>query len=376
MFLKTFCMKQLSHHISFLDLKKINLNHQTEIQSAMNQVLENGWYILGEQVKAFEEDFALYCQVKHCIGVGNGLDALHLIIRALDIKKDDEIIVPANTYIATWLAITYAGAVPVPVEPDQKTYNIAPDKIESVVTSRTRAILAVHLYGQTADMDPIMDIANRYGLYVIEDAAQAHGAQYKGNYAGSLGHAAGFSFYPGKNLGALGDAGAVTTNNDIIAEKIRLLRNYGSKIKYTNDVQGVNSRLDEIQAAILRVKLKYLDDENQMRKKWALYYTEHILNKDVIMPHVPETMTPAWHLFVIRHLQRNFLQQKLHKKGIGTLIHYPIPPHLSKAYQSLNFSKSTFPLTEKLANEILSLPMGPHLNEADVEYVCSCINTV
>ena len=368
-------MKHSHHHVSFLDLKQINLSYKKAIQSAMNNVLESGWYILGEHVKTFEKKFADYCQVKHCIGVGNGLDALHLILRSLDVQKNDEVIVPSNTYIATWLAVTYAGAIPVPVEPDPITYNIDPERIEKAITSHTRAIIAVHLYGQPADMNPIKEIARHHGLYVIEDAAQAHGSLYNGKPAGSLGDAAGFSFYPGKNLGALGDAGAVTTHDDQIAKKVRLLRNYGSKIKYTNDILGVNSRLDELQAAILNVKLDYLTKENQMRHKWASYYTDHIIETKIIKPHVPEFMTPAWHLYVIRNSQRDQLQRMLNEKGIATLIHYPIPPHLSDAYHYLNFSKGSFPVTETLANEMLSIPMGPHLNETDVEYVCNCINS-
>ncbi|KPA12037.1 erythromycin biosynthesis sensory transduction protein eryC1 [Candidatus Magnetomorum sp. HK-1] len=363
-------------NIPFLDLLKINLNHQQEIESAMSQVLNSGWYILGKQVSAFEKEFAEYCHAKHCIGVGNGLDALHLILRALDIKKGDEVIVPANTYIATWLAVTYAGGTPVPVEPDEKTYNINPDRIEKAISSHTRAILPVHLYGLTADMEPINDIANRHGLYVIEDAAQAHGARYKGKLAGALGHAAGFSFYPGKNLGALGDAGAVVTNDDQIADKVRLLRNYGSRIKYANEIQGLNSRLDELQAAILRVKLKYLDEENKSRQKLASLYMKHIQNDQMILPFVLDSAEPVWHLFVIRHPQRELIQKLLKEKGIGTLIHYPIPPHLSDAYKELYPLNTKIPLTEQLASEILSLPMGPHLNESDVQYVIDVINGV
>ena len=362
-------------NISFLDLLQINLNHQDEIQSAMNHVLHSGWYILGEQVSAFEKEFASYCNAKHCIGVGNGLDALHLILRALKIKEGDEVIVPANTYIATWLAVTYAGATPIPVEPDSITYNIDPNLIERALTSKTRAILPVHLYGQTSDMDSINDIANRHDLYVIEDAAQAHGAKYKGKIAGSLGHAAGFSFYPGKNLGALGDAGAVVTNDDQIAEQVRLIRNYGSRVKYKNEIQGLNSRLDELQAAILRVKLKYLDEENKLRQKWASFYKNNINNENITLPDESNSMKHVWHLFIIRHSNRESLQNFLKEKGIGTLIHYPIPPHLSDAYNSFYSQEGEFPLTEKLANEILSLPMGPHLNESDVKYICDIINS-
>jgi len=361
-------------HISFLDLSTITLRQKAAIQSAINDVLESGRFILGDQVTTFEKEFAAFCGANHCIGVANGLDALHLILRAMGIQSGDEVIVPANTFIATWLAVTQSGAIPVPVEPIEKTYNINPQRIESAISSKTRAIMAVHLYGQTAAMNEINLIARQNGLYVIEDAAQAHGAKYHGACAGTLSDAAGFSFYPGKNLGALGDAGAVITNRDDIAKKIRILRNYGSSIKYFNDVQGFNSRLDEIQAAILRVKLRFLDEDNKSRQRCALYYQNHIQNKDIIMPSVPEQMEPVWHLFVIRHPERDDFQNKLKQMGIETLIHYPIPPHLSDAYKTLHYSKGTFPLTEKIANEIISLPMGPHLKENDLAYVCQVLN--
>jgi len=362
-------------HIKFLNLVQINHRHKHKIQLAINEVLECGRYILGEQVNAFEKEFAEFCCAKHCIGVGNGLEALHLILRAIDIMPGDEIIVPANTFIATWLSVTQTGAVPVPVEPVEHTYNIDTHKIESAITSKTRAILAVHLYGQTADMKTINDIAKEYGLYVIEDAAQAHGAKYHDECAGTLSDAAGFSFYPGKNLGALGDAGAVVTNSDIIADKIRVIRNYGSRTKYFNEFQGFNSRLDEIQAAVLRVKLQFLDEDNKLRQKWALYYKNHIHNDKIVTPIVPDKMESVWHLFVIRHPHRDALQQKLKQMGVENLIHYPIPPHLSDAYKKLNFFKGSFPITEKIASEIISLPMGPHLTENDLEYVCQVLNS-
>jgi len=365
-------MKQ--KHVSFLDLLQINLRHKQEINLVINNVLESGRYILGEQVIAFEKEFAAFCRAKHCIGVGNGLEALHLILRAMDIKPGEEVIVPANTYIATWLAVTQTGAIPVPVDPVEQTYNIDAKKIKSVITPKTRAILAVHLYGQPADMKAINTIASQYGLYVIEDAAQAHGAKYYGDFAGALSDAAGFSFYPGKNLGALGDAGAVVTNNDTLADKIRILRNYGSRIKYSNEIQGVNSRLDEIQAAILRVKLRFLDKDNKLRQQLALYYYNHIKNDQIIMPFVPKNMEPVWHLFVVRHSERDALQIKLKKLGVETLIHYPIPPHLTDAYKTLNIPRGSFPVTEKTASEIISLPIGPHLTEKELEYVCQAIN--
>jgi dTDP-4-amino-4,6-dideoxygalactose transaminase len=361
-------------HVLFLDLSQINLRQKHDIRLAFRHVIESGRYILGEQVQAFENEFAAFCGAKHCIGVGNGLEALHLILRAIDLKPGDEVIVPANTYIATWLSVTQAAAIPVPVETVEQTYNIDPQKIEDAINSKTRAILAVHLYGQTADMKPINQIARKYGLYVIEDAAQAHGAKYHGNCAGTLSDAAGFSFYPSKNLGALGDAGAVVTNNDLIADKVRLLRNYGSRTKYYNEVQGGNSRIDEIQAAILRVKLQLLEKDNKLRQELALYYCKHIENDQIIMPVVPEKMEPVWHLFVIRHSDRDTLQKKLKEMGIETLIHYPIPPHLSEAYKSLNIPRGSFPITEKIAHEIISLPMGPHLTEKDLEYVCKALN--
>jgi len=360
--------------ISFLNLCQINQRYNKKIQLALNDVFKSGTYILGEQVNAFEKEFASFCHVKHCIGVGNGLEALYLILRAMDIKSGDEVIVPAHTFIATWLSITHAGATPVPVEPLEQTFNIDPQKIESAITSKTRAIMAVHLYGQTADMDVINTIARQNGLYVIEDAAQAHGAKYHENYAGSLSDAAGFSFYPGKNLGALGDAGAVTTNNDHIADRIRILRNYGSRIKYFYEDQGTNSRLDELQAAILSVKLQYLNEDNTLRQKCASYYLNHIKNDRIVLPSVPKKMEPVWHLFVIRHPERNALQEKLKQMGVETLIHYPVPPYLSDAYESLGYPKGSFPITEKIASEIISLPMGPHLTENDLEYVCQVLN--
>jgi len=354
--------------VPFLDVKAINLAHEDLLKSAFDRVLHSGWYILDQEVKAFEQEFAAYCGVKHCIGVGNGLEALHLILRAVEIGPGDEVIVPANTYIATWLAVTYAGATPVPVEPDVRTYNIDPNRIEEAITPRTRAILPVHLYGQPADMDPILEIAGHHGLKVIEDAAQAHGATYKGKRTGSLGDAAGFSFYPGKNLGALGDGGAVTTNDDILADKVRVLRNYGSHKKYFNEVRGFNSRLDELQAAFLRVKLKNLDAWNEKRKRVAACYLRELAAKpELILPFIPDWAEPVWHLFVVRTEGRDGFQQHLKAQGIETMIHYPVPPHKQDAYAELN--DRSYPITEEIHRTILSLPMGPTMNETDIHRV-------
>lgn len=348
--------------IPFLDLKSSYLELKEQLDTAYLSVMESGWYILGNEVEAFESEFARYCETKYCIGVANGLDALHLIIRAYGIGHGDEVIVPANTYIATWLAVTHAGATPVPIEPDEQTYNINPEKIEQAITPKTRAILAVHLYGQPADMDPINAIARKYGLKVIEDSAQAHGACYKGRRVGSLGDASGFSFYPGKNLGATGDGGAVTTNNPDLADRIRVLRNYGSRIKYHNELIGYNSRLDELQAALLRVKLAKLDEWNERRRIVAQTYLALLEPiSSVMLPYVPDWADPVWHLFVIRHPKRSLLQAELGKSGIGTMIHYPIPPHLQPAYHDLGHKTGDFPISEQMAQTLLSLPMGPSI---------------
>ncbi len=357
--------------VSFLDFEGIHVELIAELDAAYDRVLASNWFILGSEVEAFETEFATYCGAKHCIGVGNGLDALHLILHAYGIGVGDEVIVPANTYIATWLAISHTGATPVPVEPNEQTYNIDTTKIEAAITKQTRAIMPVHLYGQPADMEPILEIAQHYNLKVIEDAAQAHGATYKGKRTGNLGNAAGFSFYPGKNLGALGDGGAITTNDDELAEKVRVLRNYGSKVKYHNEVPGFNSRLDPLQAAFLRVKLKYLDTWNNRRRKIAQQYQEGLANSpDIILPFVPDWAEPVWHLFVIRSQQRDELQQKLRDSNIDTMIHYPIPPHLSEAYaKDKKWQAGDFPLTKNLATEVLSLPIYPHLEDKQLEYI-------
>lgn len=356
--------------IPFLDLKATYSELKDELDAASARVLSSGWYILGEEVEAFEAEWARYCGAKYCIGVANGLDALHLILRAMDIGAGAEVIVPSNTYIATWLASSYAGATAIPVEPDPRTNNLDPDRIEAAITPRTRAIMPVHLYGQPADMDAINAIAQKHNLKVIEDAAQAHGARYKGHSVGSLGDAAGWSFYPGKNLGAIGDGGAVTTNDPIIAEKVRVLRNYGSRVKYYNEVKGYNSRLDPLQAAFLSVKLRHLDEWNARRKVIVRQYLAGLSNvPDLGVPFVPEWAEPVWHLFVVRHPLRHDLQQHLHAAEIGTLIHYPVPPHLSEAYQDAGWHVGQFPLAEQLAQTVLSLPMGPHLSTSTAEIV-------
>ena len=364
-------------NIPFLNLKAPYLELNKELDTAYQRVMESGWYILGQEVVAFETEFANYCEAKYCIGVGNGLDALHLLVKAFGIGQGDEVIVPSNTYIATWLAVTHIGAVLVPVEPDVRTYNIDPEKIEQAITAKTKAIMVVHLYGQPANMDPINAIAQKYGLKVIEDCAQAHGARYKGKRVGGLGDAAGFSFYPGKNLGAIGDGGAVVTNDPAVADRIRVLRNYGSKIKYKNEVVGYNSRLDELQAAFLRVKLSKLDEWNERRKKIAGTYLQQLNEVDIlIIPFVPEWADPVWHLFVIRHESRDHLQKVLAEDSIGTMIHYPIPPHLQPAYSTLGYKVGDFPITEAIHNSILSLPMWPGMPEDSVMAVCDAIRRI
>ena len=358
--------------VSFLDFEGIHAELIAELDAAYDRVLASNWFILSSELEAFETEFATYCGAKHCIGVGNGLDALHLILRAYGIGTGDEVIVPANTYIATWLAVSHTGATPVSVEPNEQTYNINATLIEAAISKQTKAIMPVHLYGQPAEMEPILEIARHYNLKVIEDAAQAHGAIYKGKRTGNLGDAAGFSFYPGKNLGALGDGGAVVTNDDALAEKVRVLRNYGSKVKYHNETLGFNSRLDPLQAAFLQVKLKYLDTWNKRRQKIAQQYQEGLANNpDIILPFVPDWAEPVWHLFVIRSQRRDELQQKLRDANISTMIHYPIPPHLQPAYA--NMKKGYFPISETIHREILSLPMFPQLAQPEIEQVISSL---
>lgn len=348
--------------VSFLDLGATYRELKLEIDDAVARVLDSGWYLLGAELDAFETEYTAYTGARYCIGVANGLEALHLSLRAMDIGPGDEVLVPSNTYIATWLAVSQAGATPVPVEPDERTYNIDPQRIEAAITPRTRAILPVHLYGQPADMVPILACAEKHGLKVLADGAQAHGAHYRGAPIGALGDATAWSFYPGKNLGAYGDAGAVTTNDPAIAERIRVLRNYGSRVKYVNEVQGYNSRLDEIQAAILRVKLRYMDTWNARRAGIAATYEAALSKCALILPDVPSEIMPVWHLYVVRHPQRDALQRDLQARGIQTLIHYPIPPHRQQAYANLGWPVGSFPVAESMADNVLSLPIGPHLS--------------
>lgn len=353
-------------NIPFLDFGAMHAELRPRLDAAYARVLDSNWLILGKELGSFEREFAEYCGVKHCIGVANGLDALFIILKAMGISAGDEVIVPSNTYIATWLAVSHVGATPVPVEPDIRTYNINPERIEAAITPRTKAIMPVHLYGQPADMDPINAIARRFGLKVIEDAAQAHGARYKGRRTGSLGDAAGFSFYPGKNLGALGDGGAVTTDDDALAEQIRIMRNYGSRTKYHNEVKGFNSRLDELQAAFLREKLKILDDWNERRRLASAEYCKALSGSDLELPWVPDWAEPVWHLFVVRSNKRDALQKALANHGISTMIHYPIPPHLQPAYVEMGLSAGALPIAEQIHREVLSLPMYPQLRSEQI----------
>ena len=362
--------------VPFFDLKPAYRELQVELEAAWRRVMESGWYVLGEEVEAFEREFAAYCGAKHCLGVGNGLDALVLILRGYDIGPESEVIVPANTYIATWLAVSSVGGTPVPVEPDSRTYNLDPGQIEAAITSRTRAIIPVHLYGQPAEMEAIRQIGLRHGLKIIEDAAQAHGAVYGEKRAGNLGDAAAFSFYPSKNLGAFGDAGAAVTNDDELAERIRVLRNYGSRSKYYNEVKGVNSRLDSIQASFLRVKLQHLDAWNTRRNNVARLYLEGLSGcSDLTLPWVTPAVEPVWHQFVIRHPLRDELQRYLKANGVGTLVHYPVPPHLSGAYANSGWKHGDFPATEELANTVLSIPISPHLSDDAIAFVIRALQT-
>ncbi|RKF12373.1 DegT/DnrJ/EryC1/StrS family aminotransferase [Roseovarius spongiae] len=361
--------------IPFLDLGAAYRELKTDIDAAVARVLDSGWYILGPEVEAFEAEWAAYCGADHAVGLANGLDALILALRALDIGPGDEVIVPSNTYIATWLAVSAVGATPVPVEPDPATHNIDPARIAAAITSRTRALLPVHLYGQPADMDPILEIASAHGLTVVEDAAQAHGARYRGRRIGAHGDIVCWSFYPGKNLGALGDGGAVTTRHADLADRVRVLRNYGSRVKYINEVQGVNSRLDPIQAAVLRVKLAHLDAWTDRRRAVARTYAAGLGDAEVILPHVPAWAEPAWHLYVVRSPSRDALQARLTEAGVGTLIHYPIPPHMQAAYAGLKLAPEALPLARQLADEVLSLPIGPHLEGVDMKSICQALST-
>jgi len=359
--------------VSFLDLGAAHAEVAADLEESFRRVLRSGWYVLGPEVTAFEREFAAYCGVAHCVGVGNGLEALHLILRAYGIGPGDEVIVPSNTYIATWLAVSQTGARPVPVEPDASTYNLDPARIEAAIGPRTRALIAVHLYGQCAQMGAINEAARRHGLKVIEDAAQAHGATFEGRRAGALGDAAGFSFYPGKNLGAIGDAGAITSDDDDLAQRVRVLRNYGSRIKYHNEVQGYNSRLDELQAAFLRVKLDRLDAWNARRRAIALRYLDGLRALPLRLPAVPGWAQPVWHQFVVRSPARDELARSLAAAGVETMIHYPVPPHLQPAYAGLGILAGSLPISEAIHREVLSLPAWPQMNDGQVAHVVAAV---
>lgn len=358
--------------IKFLDLHKINERFRNEIDERITQVLDSGWYILGEQVRVFEKNFANFCGVKHCIGCANGLDALNLIIKGFGFTDGDEIIVPANTYIASILAISQNGCKPILVEPDINTYNINPDLIEQKITDKTKAIMVVHLYGQAVEMEKIWDIAKRYNLKIIEDSAQSHGAIYKGKRAGNLGDASGFSFYPGKNLGCMGDGGCVTTSDDELAYRIRAIANYGSDYKYHHIFKGTNSRLDEIQAAVLDIKLKHLDEDNKRRREIAKFYRENIKNPNIILPQLKEEENHVWHIFAVRINDRDRLKKYLEGNGIETNIHYPTAPHKQECYKELELL--SFPVSEKIHKEILSLPISPVLTNEEVTKIVKVIN--
>ena len=359
--------------VKFLELGAAHAEIREEIDEAIARVIASNRFILGPEVDAFEAAFADYCETGHCVGVGNGLDALHLILRALGVGSGDEVIVASNTFIATWLAVTMVGATPVPVEPNPATNNLDPDRVGAAITERTKVILPTHLYGQPADVDPLMEIARANGLKLVEDAAQAHGARYKGQRLGGHGDAVAWSFYPGKNLGALGDGGAVTTDDAEIAARVRTLANYGSAEKYVNVVRGFNSRLDPLQAAILRAKLAHIDDWNERRRQAAARYMKSLAGTTITLPQVPDWADPVWHLFVIRTASRDALARHLASRGIETLIHYPTPPHLQRAYADLDLRRGSLPVAEQLADEVLSLPIGPHITDSEIDEVCAAI---
>ena len=360
--------------IPFVTFKPMEAELDKELREAFDRVYTRSWYIEGVEDEAFEKVFAEYCDSKYCIGVGNGLDALFLSLKALGIGAGDEVIIPSNTYIATALAVTYVGAIPVFVEPDIRTFNIEPSRIEEAITEKTKAIMPVHLYGQPCDMDPILTIAKKHNLYIIEDCAQAHGATYKGKVIGSFGDAAGFSFYPGKNLGALGDAGATVTNNRELAEKVRALGNYGSDYKYHHIYKGNNSRLDELQAAFLAAKLPHLNRMNEERRRIAQKYIDGIKNEEVILPYIPEYANPVWHIFGIRCKRRDELEKFLNEAGIGTNKHYPIPMHLQECYKNLDFKEGDFPIAEEISATELSLPMYYGMTDEEIQYVIDKVN--
>lgn len=359
--------------IPFLNLHAAYLELKPDIDKAVGRVLDSGYYILGPEVEAFEAEFARYCEASQAIGVGNGLDALVLALRALGIGVGDEVLVPSNTFIATWLAVTAVGATPVPVEPDPATHNIDAARLSGALTGRTRAVIAVHLYGQPADLAALSAFCRDHGLRLIEDAAQAHGARHRGRRIGAEGDVACWSFYPGKNLGALGDGGCVTTSDPDLAERVRLLRNYGSREKYVHEEVGTNSRLDPIQAAILRVKLAHLDAWNERRRKIAALYLDRLRDTRLTLPEVPNWAEPVWHLFVVRHPDRDALRQSLQEAGIGTLIHYPIAPHMQRAYAGLGIAPDALPIARQLADEVLSLPIGPQMDLDAAERVAEVV---
>ena len=361
-------------NVPFVSFKPLEKELNTELRAAFDRVLERSWYIEGKEDADFEAAFAAFCHTDYCVGVGNGLDALMLVLRALEIGAGDEVIVPSNTYIATALAVTYVGAKPVLVEPDIRTYNIDPTKIEEKITANTKAIMPVHLYGQPCDMDPIMAIAKKHNLYVIEDCAQAHGATYNGKIIGSFGDAAGFSFYPGKNLGALGDAGAVTTSNEDIAKKVRALGNYGSDYKYHHIYKGCNSRLDELQAAFLAAKLPIMDKVNDNRRATAAKYMAGIKNDLVELPYVMEGTNPVWHIFAVRCAERDRLAAFLQEKGLGINKHYPIAIHLQECYKDMGLKEGDLPIAEEIAATQLSLPMYYGMTDEEIQYVIDCVN--
>ncbi len=360
-------------NIDFLDLHKLNELYRKDIENVFQEVLESGWYLLGRKTQTFEQEFAAYCGTEYCIGVGNGLDALTLILRAYGFGAGDEILVPANTYIATLLAVSATGARPVLVEASEKYFTLDPCAAEQAISPATKAIMAVHLYGQCCDMSALWSLAEKYQLKIIEDSAQAHGAVFEHKRAGNLGHASGFSFYPGKNLGALGDGGAVTTNDPALAQKIQALRNYGSEKKYYNLYKGVNSRLDELQAGVLSAKLKGLDRDNARRREIAQYYRQHIKNKKIILPEVEhDELAHVWHVFVIRCQKRDALQKFLAGHGIQTLIHYPVPLHKQQAYAELQ--NLSLPIAERLHSQVLSLPISPVMLDTEIQFVVDILN--
>ena len=359
--------------VPFLELGASYRELQTEIEEAVLRSLRSGWYVGGADVESFENVYAEFTQSLYCVGLANGLEALHLALKALGVQPGDEIIVPSNTFIATWLAVSECGAVPVPVEPDALTYNINASLIEAAITERTKVIVPVHLYGQPADMDAVLAVSRRHGLRVLEDAAQAHGACYKGRRIGAHGDIVAWSFYPGKNLGAVGDAGAITTNDAALADKVRVLRNYGSRQRYVNEVQGYNSRLDPVQAAVLQVKLAHLPEWNRRRIQVAARYDAAFAKTHLMLPAVPDWADPVWHLYCVRHPLRDRLRQLLLDKGVETLVHYPIVPHLQAAYANLGYGHGAFPLAESMADGLISLPIGPTMNDEQVEYVIASV---